>query len=174
MYISDFLKYCPNCQNKLNQKNNFFSCNNCYFYFYQNPIPTNGLIIYNDKKEILLVKRKFPPKKNYWDIAGGFINLKENLEESLFREVKEELNILIDKNKINYLTSINDIYFYKKIKHYTLCLIFTYKINGQKIKNIKSQDDVSQIKWFNKKNIPWNKIAFKGIKNALKLFFASF
>lgn len=174
MYISDFLKYCPNCKTPLFKKHNFFSCQKCDFYFYHNPLPTNGVIFYNEKKEVLLVKRKFNPKKNYWDIPGGFVDLNENIEKSIIREIKEELNIKINIKNLKYLTSINDKYIYKKITHYTLCFIFTYKIQEKLIKNIKSKDDVSEIKWFKKEKIPWNKIAFFGVKKSLKLFFASF
>lgn len=174
MHISDFFKYCPNCKTSLFKKDNFFSCQNCNFYFYHNPIPTNGLIIYNKNKEIFLVKRKFNPKKNYWDIAGGFVNLSENIEESIKREIKEELDIEINTKKLKYLTSTTDKYRYKKITHYTLCFVFIYKIEENLINKIKPKDDISEVKWFKKENIPWGKIAFEGIKMSLKLFLTSF
>lgn len=173
MYLKNFLKYCPKCKNNLFQKNNFFFCQYCDFYFYQNPIPTNGLIIYNEKKEILLVQRKYPPKKNYWDISGGFVDLNENIEQSIAREINEELNIKINSKNLKYLTSVNDKYTYKKITHYTLCFIFTYKLE-KNFEKIKAKDDVKKIKWFKEKNLPWDKIAFEGVKKSLKLFFASF
>lgn len=174
MLISDFLKYCPNCKNKLIKKTNLFYCQKCVFYFYHNPIPTNGLIIYNETKEVLLVKRKFSPKKNYWDIPGGFINLNETLENSIKREIKEELGIDVDLKKLTYLTSSKDLYNYKKIKSYTICLIFLYKINKIHKEKMIPSDDISEAKWFKEQNINWEKIAFSGIKKGLKLFFRSF
>ncbi|MGB9883020.1 MAG: hypothetical protein ACPLRN_00685 [Microgenomates group bacterium] len=63
MIITDYFKYCPNCQNKLLKNDNFIYCSKCSFYFYHNPSPTNGVIFYNEKQEVLLVKRKFNPKK---------------------------------------------------------------------------------------------------------------
>lgn len=174
MIITDYFKYCPNCQNKLLKNSNSIFCSNCSFYFYHNPSPTNGVIFYNEKQEVLLVKRKFNPKKNYWDIPGGFINLNENLEESIKREIFEELSFKINLKKLKYLTSVNDYYQYKKIKQFTLCMIFTYQIGNEEIKKIKLNDDVSEYKFFSQKNIGWKKIAFSGIEKSLKLFFASF
>lgn len=174
MIITDLLKFCPNCQSKLNKNNNFISCQNCFFYFYHNPCPTNGVIFYNNKKEVLLVKRKYPPKKNYFDIPGGFINLNETLEQSIFREIKEEINIEVNIKKLKYLTSTVDKYLFKKINQITLCFIFIYKISEDEVKNIKANDDVSSYEFFSEKKFPWEKIAFEGVRQAFKLFFSSF
>ncbi|MCS7093116.1 MAG: NUDIX domain-containing protein [Patescibacteria group bacterium] len=173
MNLSQLLNFCPNCQKKLIKKENLFFCSACPFYLYQNPIPTNGLIIYNQKKEVLLVKRKFPPKKNFWDVAGGFVNLCENLEQSLVREVKEELNISIDEKKIRYLTSVSDLYLYQKIRNKTLCSLFVYQLNDNFLKKLKPTDDVAEARWFSRESLPWKKIAFAGVKKGLELFFSS-
>lgn len=174
MFITDFFKFCPNCQNKINKQNNFIFCPNCAFYFYHNPSPTNAVIFYNSKNEVLLTQRKFPPKKNYWDLPGGFVNLNENIEESIKREIKEELDIDIDLKNLKYLTSTNDKYFYKNINQITLCFVFSCPIKDKKVKKIKIKDDVASIRLFSKNKIPWKKIAFEGIKKSLQLFFSSF
>jgi ADP-ribose pyrophosphatase len=170
MKLADFFKYCPNCQSKLKKTDHFF-CSKCDFYHYLNPFPSNALILYNLKNEIVLVKRKYPPKKDYWDLPGGFINQDETVEQSLKREIKEELNLDIDINKLKYLTSTFDQYFYKKINQKTICFTFVYQIKDEVL---KPTDDVSQIKFFKKENIPWKKIGFKGIKIVLERFFTSF
>ena len=42
---------------------------------------------------ILLVKRKNYPFKGYWAIPGGFIDINESLEASVYKKLKEETNI---------------------------------------------------------------------------------
>jgi 8-oxo-dGTP diphosphatase len=42
------------------------------------------------KKKILLIKRKNDPYKSMWALPGGFIEMNENLEDSVKREVLEE------------------------------------------------------------------------------------
>lgn len=174
MFITDFFKFCPNCKSQLNKKDNFIFCSSCSFYFYHNPSPTNAVIFYNSQNEILLTQRKFSPKKNYWDLPGGFVNLNENIEESIKREIKEELDIDINLKNLKYLTSTYDQYLFKKINQITLCFIFYYKIKDEEIKKIKIKDDVASINFFSKNKIPWEKIAFAGIKKSLELFFSSF
>ena len=43
--------------------------------------------------KILLIKRKNQPYKDSWAIPGGFVDLKEGLVTSAYRELKEETNI---------------------------------------------------------------------------------
>lgn len=106
------------------------------------------------------------PKKGWWDLPGGFLDYKETIEESLIREVKQELNVNFKNFNLNYLGSFVDKYFYKGINYQTICFIFYTKIS-QKL-NFQPEDDVSEIKFFSKEKIPWEKIAFEGIKKALK------
>ncbi len=160
-------KFCPNCKHKLNNyKKRLFDCPNCRFHFYLNPAPTNALIIENDKEEILLVKRKFNPYKNHWDLPGGFTDFGETVEESLIREIKEEINI--DLKNFNYLGSFIDKYFYRGINYQTICFIFYTKLLEKH--NLKASDDVSEIKFFSRKKLPWKQIGFKGIVQGLKKY----
>src|SRR3990167_11236908 len=113
-----YFKYCPNCKAKIKMDDRLIDCALCGFHYYLNPAPTNGLILESEKGEILLVKRKVSPKKGYWDVPGGFIDFGENLEESLKREIKEELGIQIFNLK--YFISVSVPYLYKGINYHTL------------------------------------------------------
>lgn len=163
-------KYCPNCSHKLTKKSkNLFICNNCGFHLYENPRPTNGLIAENEKGEILLVKRLYPPKKGFWDVPGGFADIEETMEESLKREIREELGV--ELNNLRYFTSTVDRYLYKGMNYYTLCFHFTGNVNSKKI---IPHDDISEVKFFPKDKIPFNRIAFEGVKTGLKMYLSSF
>lgn len=162
-------KYCPNCKSEIKLSNRLIDCSFCGFHFYVNPAPTNAVILLNDKDEILLVRRKVEPKKGYWDLAGGFVNFDESLEKSVKREIKEELGINLTNFK--YFASTADRYFYKGINYYTVCSIFVAKIGRE---NITPADDVSEIRAFKKNNIPFDRIAFPGVKKNLKKYLSSF
>lgn len=160
------IAYCPNCSEKLVKKRkNLFICNNCDFHYYINPVPANAIILENAKGEILLAKRKFAPKKGYWDLPGGFMDLNESMEQAVKRELKEELGIGI-KN-FSFFHSYADRYLYKGINYHIIAFTFIGKIGKQKL---APKDDVSEIAFFPPKKIPFNRIGFKGIKQALKDF----
>jgi len=160
----DNFKFCPRCQKPLAKiGDGLINCQNCDFHFYLKPSLTTALILENSKKEILLTKRRYPPKKNYWDTPGGFIDLKETAEQCLRREIKEELGL--DLGKITYFGSYWSYYPYKGIRYQTLCLVFTAQYNNQKI---VIKDDVKDYRFFPKKDIPLEKISFDDVRDALK------
>ena len=173
----DKFKYCPNCKAKIKLSNRpaspagrLIDCTFCGFHFYINPAPTNGLILENEKGEILLVKRKYPPKKGYWDIPGGFVDFGETIEESLRREIKEELEI--DITDLKYFTSTADRYLFKGVDYHTLCFVFLGKFVGKK--NLSPSDDIDEIKFFSKNNLPFDRLAFPGLIGVYKNYLSSF
>lgn len=162
--MQNTFKFCPKCKNKLDYKSNrLIDCTSCGFHYYLKPALTTALILENLKGEILLTKRKHPPKKNFWDLPGGFINFKETAEECMRREIKEELNL--DLGKLEYFGSYWSYYPYKGINYQTLCLVFVSQYNGQKI---IIKDDVKAFRFFAKKEIDLKKISFDDVRNALK------
>ena len=173
----NFFKFCPNCKTRLKLSDRavlssverLIDCAVCGFYFYINPSPTNGLILENEIGEILLVKRKIQPKKGYWDIPGGFIDFDETLEESLKREIREELSIEI--YDLKYFASTADRYLYQGINYHTLCFIMKAKANS--LKKISPQDDIGGYKFFSKKNFPLERLAFSGLKEFFKKYLFS-
>ena len=74
-------------------------------YFFSKFIKTDELsdkfpisikVIIVDDNKILCLKNE----RNEWDLPGGKLNFKENIEECLIREVKEETNLSIKNLKI--------------------------------------------------------------------------
>jgi ADP-ribose pyrophosphatase YjhB (NUDIX family) len=59
----------------------------------KNPV---DLLIINEQNQLLLVKREESENnfKNYWSIPGGGAEDGETLEDTLFREIKEELVVI--------------------------------------------------------------------------------
>jgi NADH pyrophosphatase NudC (nudix superfamily) len=163
-------RYCPMCASQFEKKeHNLFVCPNCHLHFYINPKLCNSVILENEKGEILLVRRARDPHKGLWDLAGGFVDLSENLESSVHRELMEELHIKIDQ--IRYLGSVHDSYIYQGITMQTLCALFFGKIDSNA--PIKVDDDVSESHFFAKKDIPYDDIAFEGIREGLKKYLDS-
>ncbi|MEN9327674.1 MAG: hypothetical protein RI947_482 [Candidatus Parcubacteria bacterium] len=110
-----------------------------------------------------MVKRKFDPHKGMWDLPGGFVEFDETMENSVVREIKEEINAAIENLK--YVCTTNDLYVYKDILYHTICSTYTADLVDD---NLKPLDDVEEIRFFKPDSIPYADIAFDSIKNILR------
>ncbi|MFQ6052168.1 MAG: NUDIX hydrolase [Candidatus Hydrothermarchaeota archaeon] len=59
------------------------------------PVVGVGAVVVKNNK-ILLVKRGKDPRKGYWAIPGGVLELGETIEDAIKREVEEETNVKIE------------------------------------------------------------------------------
>lgn len=161
-------RFCPRCGSKADQKlHNLLVCPNCTYNFYINPAPTNAVILENSKGEILLVKRKFEPKKGCLDLPGGFIENGESLEESAKREIREELGIEADE--IKYFGSYPDEYLFQGVNIKILGVVLTGKIPDGAA--ISPADDVEEPTFYKKGKLPIDEIAFESLKKGLRNYF---
>jgi mutator protein MutT len=162
--------FCPKCRNELQHNSKFlFVCLKCGSHFYDNPVATNAVILENAKKEILLTKRKYDPAKNMWDLPGGFLQPQENIEQSITRELEEELGIKI--SVFEYFHSYIDEYLYKGVKSHVLSLVFLGKLDSDIL--ITPNDDVADYTFFSIDKLPFKYIAFDCIRKALKDYLMS-
>ncbi len=66
---------------------------------------TVDAVIEDREGNVILIKRKYPPFKNFYALPGGFIEKGEKPIDALVREVKEETNLKVEvKSKIGIYT----------------------------------------------------------------------
>ena len=91
--------YCPRCGGRLEIRvqdgRDRQVCSECGYVFYQNPAPAVGVIIV-ENNEVLLVQRKFEPRKGGWTLPAGFVEYDEFVEDCAVRELKEETNLDVE------------------------------------------------------------------------------
>lgn len=157
-------QYCLRCGNKFTRQTpRLFVCPKCDFHWYLNPKPCTVALLFNKNGELLMTRRKFPPKRGFWDLPGGFIEIKETIEESLQRELEEEIGTRVPNLK--YMASYADRYLFKGDNYHVLSSLFFGTIHST---NITPGDDVAQIKFFSLKKLPTPKIAFRTIHDVLR------
>ena len=63
-------------------------------------LTVDAVILFNNKKAIVLIRRKNPPFQGQLALPGGFVDVGETVESACIREAKEETNINIKLIKL--------------------------------------------------------------------------
>jgi len=132
-------------------------CPQCDFVHYKNPVPASGAIIEREGK-VLMVKRKYPPRVDYWSIPAGFMEYGESPAACCIREVEEETGLKIKLTNLLKVYSGHDDPRTKAV----LIVYLAEAIGGQ----LRAGDDASEIGFFSPENPPEN-LAFESHRRAL-------
>jgi len=89
-------RYCPHCATPLTRALDGLrerpTCPRCGFVQYLNP-PLAATIILPREGRVLLGRRTIEPRRGYWTLPGGYVELGESAEEAVAREAAEEMGI---------------------------------------------------------------------------------
>ncbi len=162
---SQVFKYCPRCghQGFAFDGIKAFNCSVCHFRFYINACGAVAVILELPDGKIILTRRKYEPKMGFFDLPGGFVDANERVEDTVRREVMEELGISIQS--LRYLTSFPNQYIYKGITYFTLDLAFVCPTND--LSGMKPSDDVAEALSIYPSEIDYSTISFPSIVNIL-------
>lgn len=70
-------------------------CSQCAWIHYENPrVIVTGLCLLED--QVLLARRSIAPRRGYWTLPGGFMEIGESMQEGACREVREEANAVVN------------------------------------------------------------------------------
>jgi 8-oxo-dGTP diphosphatase len=119
---------------------------------YQKPSVTVDIVIFTvheNELKVLLVKRAIEPFKDKWALPGGFVRIKESLDDAAKRELQEE-------------TGVKDVYLEQLYsfgeperdpRGRVITISYIALVNSENI-NLKASTDVSNVQWFSLKKIP--------------------
>jgi len=110
-------------------------------------------IIHDGKGRILLMKRgpKARDERGNWDICGGAIEFGESIDESIRREVKEEL--CTDPLDVEFLTAYDAHREHEGDKTHWVALVHAVKVDPKKV-TIGEPHKIAEIGWFTSQNLP--------------------
>ncbi|MGO2100256.1 NUDIX domain-containing protein [Vagococcus salmoninarum] len=110
-----------------------------------------GALLLNDRQEVLLVLRKKAPDANCWSLPGGKVEWLETIEQATIREIKEEINLEVQLEKLlcvtNHMLLEEDVHF--------VCPTFTATIVDGEVFN-NEPDKLADIRWFSLADLPDN------------------
>jgi NAD+ diphosphatase len=167
---SEIFRFCPKCGSPGFTPDTVKSlkCGSCGFRYFINMSASVAAVIRNNKSEVLFTVRKHDPAAGMLDLPGGFVDLGETAEEAILREIKEELNLKI--NKMEFVGTFTNKYIYGEIEYQTLDLVFNCFVES--FHDIKVADDVSGYIFRDTKTVLPAEIGLASIKEIL-VFIAS-
>jgi mutator protein MutT len=102
-----------------------------------------GAIIICDGK-ILLEKRKNDPGKGKWSVPGGLVELGENIEQTVLREVREETGLEVEKPE--HIDVVDNVDFdeHGKIRYHFVIVDYFVRV---KCGTAKAASDAEEVRW---------------------------
>lgn len=110
---------------------------------------TVGAIAYNDKGQVLLVRRsaKFS-RPNTWTIPGGFLDRDRTVKEAVLKELKEEAGM---EGEIQELFHVNDSPLRPKEDRQNVDFVYTVKVLEG---SFQENEETTSTEWFDKNSLP--------------------
>lgn len=130
-------------------------CDHCEFIHYVNPKIVVGSVVRHDGK-ILLCRRAIEPRKGYWTIPAGYMELQETPEDGAKREAMEEANADLE------LSELLAVYTVPRLSQ--VQLIYRATLNKPEF---SAGEESLEVELFDWDDIPWDDIAFPTVHWAL-------
>jgi ADP-ribose pyrophosphatase YjhB (NUDIX family) len=140
-------------------------CPACSTVHYENPLNVVGTIpwiIEGGELKVLLCQRNIEPRKGYWTLPAGFMELHETTAQGALRETQEEAGADILLGSLFTLINVErvgQVHFF-----YTAQLQSTQFNPGH---------ETMATMLVTQANIPWADLAFRTVKETLERFFSS-
>jgi ADP-ribose pyrophosphatase YjhB (NUDIX family) len=129
-------------------------CDSCGFIDYVNPRIVAGVVAHREG-QILLCRRAIEPRKGFWTLPAGFMELGESVEEGAAREAWEEARAEL---KIEALLAIYSIPRIGQVQVF---------YRAQLVSEPQAGPESLEVGLFAWEDIPWAELAFPSVRWAL-------
>ena len=133
-------------------------CQGCSTIMYRNPLPVAAAVVLNERREVLLIKRKREPREGLWCLPMGFAEMNETIGRAALRELREETGI---SGSVTRLLSADSM----RIPPYGDLLVITFEIEktgGEE----RPGDDAADLGYFTTGHLP--PLAFAANQRAIR------
>ncbi len=137
-----------------------FVCAQCGTIHYQNPRNVGGTVpVWGD--EVLLCRRAIEPRRGFWTLPAGFMELGETTSQCAARETLEEAGARVE---IQSLFSLLNVPHVEQIHFFYLARLLDT--------DIEAGEESLEVRLFTEEDIPWDDIAFPTVSQTLRFYFA--
>ena len=155
------MNYCPRCAHALEDQFAFGRmrrvCPTCGFVFFREPKVAAGALIERDGS-VLLVRRSFEPKKGYWALPAGYMEIDEGPVATAIRECFEETGLIV------HVTGLLEVYYVANDPRGAgVLILYRAEIDSGEL---TAGDDAAEVAFFAPDALP-REIAFASTRRAL-------
>ena len=133
-------------------------CTDCGFVAYENPKIVVGSVV-DFGGRVLMCRRSIEPRRGFWTLPAGYMELGETLEEAAAREALEEAEAAITLDGILGVFSVARIG--------QVQVIFRARFTDPDRPFFAAGEESLEVRLFNWDEIPWDEIAFPTVVWAL-------
>ncbi len=133
-------------------------CADCGHVAYENPKVVVGSVVVADGR-VLMCRRAIEPRRGFWTLPAGYMELGETLEEGAAREAREEAEAAITIEGILAVFSIARIG--------QVQVIFRARFSDPGSPVYSPGSESLDVRLFSPDEIPWDDIAFPSVHWAL-------
>lgn len=135
-------------------------CPACQHIHYVNPLNVVGTLpVWGD--QVLLCKRNIEPRKGFWTLPAGFMELGETTEEGAARETDEEAGAHIEMQGLYCVLNV--------VSAGQVHLFYRARLLDT---DFNPGPETMEAQLFHQDEIPWDELAFRTVKMTLERFFA--
>jgi 8-oxo-dGTP diphosphatase len=137
-------------------------CTSCGFVFYLDPKVAVGTIIRpaDTPDRVVLVRRAIEPGYGRWVFPGGYVDRGEPIEIAAVREAREESGLEV---RLDGLVNL-----YSYAGRAPIIIVYAATAIGG---TLCADDECLEARLFSRDEIPWDELAFRSTREALKDYY---
>lgn len=137
------------------------ACGQCGYIHYVNP-KVHVSVAASHGRKLLWVRRNIEPRRGFWELPGGFMELGETLRGAAAREILEEAGVYIRPDSLQlYLLAtlgvMDEVH-----------VLFRASLDTSRL---APGPEVLDAAWFEEREAPWQALAFPQTEKGLRLFY---
>lgn len=133
-------------------------CTSCGYIDYVNPVNVVGTVPFvGDPGQVLLCRRAIEPRKGYWTLPAGFLEMGESVEGGALRETREETGASATSLGLYSLMSVlpaGQVHFFFRAEITDL--------------DVEPGPETLEQKVFGVDDLPWDELSFQTVARTLQ------
>lgn len=135
------------------------TCTACATIHYENPLVVVGTLPVW-REQVLLCRRNIEPRRGYWTLPAGFLEIGETTADGALRETIEEAGARVEMGPLFAVLNV--------VRVAQLHLFYRARLLDT---SLAPGPETIEARLFDERDIPWDDIAFRTVRRTLECWF---